>query len=57
MLYVVCYDVTSQTSLITLRYTSVAVYYFAPRHIVAIFSALDPIKFNNFLHYLFCVCL
>jgi hypothetical protein len=42
MLYVVCYDVTSHTSLLSLRYTSVADYYSACRHIVVHFSAVEP---------------
>jgi hypothetical protein len=49
MLYVVCYDVTYHTSLITLRYTSVADYYFARRHIVAPYYAPDPKYTNRYL--------
>ena len=52
MLYVVCYYVTSHTSVITLRYISVADYYFARRHIVVPFSALDPMFSILFLTYL-----
>jgi hypothetical protein len=47
MLYVVCNDVTSHTSLITLRYTTVADYYFARRHIVVHFSAVDPLPIKK----------
>ena len=56
MLYVVCYDVTSHTSLITLRYTTVADYYFARRHIVVHFSALDPLLFTYRIYVRVCVC-
>jgi len=36
------YSAQKWTTLITLRYTTVADYYFARRHIVDHFSALDP---------------
>ena len=49
MLYVVCYDFTSHTSLITLRYTTVADYYFARRHIVAPYYASDPEHLLNLI--------